>query len=86
LKWIIARVNNKAKAVPTPVGLVPDLDDMDTSGLNIPRENLEKLFEVKIADWKNELDDTEKFFKQFGKKLPPELESELAELSKNLPR
>ena len=82
LKWIIDRVNNKAKAVSTPVGLVPDLDDMDTSGLNIPRENLEKLVEVKIADWKNELEATGKFFKQFGEKFPPELEQELAELSR----
>ncbi|MDO8734613.1 MAG: phosphoenolpyruvate carboxykinase (GTP) [Elusimicrobiota bacterium] len=80
LKWIIDRVNNKVKAVSTPVGLVPDLDDLDTSGLSITRKNLEKLFEVKIADWKNELDDTGKFFKQFGKKFPPELENELAEL------
>ena len=80
MKWIIERVNNKAKAVSTPVGLVPDLDDLDTSGLNIPRKNLEKLFEVKIADWKNELADTGKFFKQFGKNFPPELENELAEL------
>jgi len=85
LKWIIARVNNKAKAVSTPVGYVPDLDDLDTSGLNIPRENLEKLVEVKIADWKEELKDTEKFFKQFGEKFPPELGKELSELSKNLP-
>lgn len=80
LKWIIDRVDNKAKAVHTPVGLVPDLYDFDTSGLNVPRENLEKLFEVKISDWKNELEDTGKFFKQFGKKIPPELEKELAEL------
>lgn len=80
LKWIIDRVNNKVKAVHTPVGLVPDLDDLDTSGLNIPKKYLEKLFEIKIADWKNELSDTGKFFKQFGKKFPPELENELAGL------
>ncbi|MFA5778600.1 MAG: phosphoenolpyruvate carboxykinase (GTP) [Elusimicrobiota bacterium] len=80
LKWIIDRVDNKVKAVSTPVGLVPDLEDLDTSGMNIPKKNLEKLFEVKIADWKNELEDTGKFFKQFGKKFPPELENELAEL------
>ncbi|MBI5574197.1 MAG: phosphoenolpyruvate carboxykinase (GTP) [Elusimicrobia bacterium] len=86
LKWIIDRVNNKVKAISTPVGLVPDLDDMNTSGLNIPRENLEKLVEVKISDWKNELDDTEKFFKQFGKKFPPELENELAELNSDANR
>lgn len=80
LKWIIDRVDNKVKAVSTPVGLVPDLNDLDMSGLNIPRKNLEKLFEIKIADWKNELEDTGKFFKQFGKKFPPELEKELAKL------
>ncbi|MFH0947505.1 MAG: phosphoenolpyruvate carboxykinase (GTP) [Elusimicrobiota bacterium] len=80
LKWIIDRVDSKVKAVSTPVGYVPDLDDLDMSGLDIPRKNLEKLVEVKIADWKDELDDTGKFFKQFGKNIPPELEKELAEL------
>ncbi|HAX61483.1 MAG TPA: phosphoenolpyruvate carboxykinase (GTP) [Elusimicrobia bacterium] len=86
LKWIIARVNNNAKAVSTPIGLVPNLDDLDTSGLNIPKKNLEKLFEVKIADWKDEIEDTGKFFEQFGKNIPIELKNELAELSKNLPQ
>ncbi|MFH1541058.1 MAG: phosphoenolpyruvate carboxykinase (GTP) [Elusimicrobiota bacterium] len=84
LKWIIGRVNNKAKAISTPIGFVPDLDDFDINGLNIPRKNLEKLVEVNPTDWKDELEDITKFFKQFEEKMPQELEKELTELSKNL--
>jgi phosphoenolpyruvate carboxykinase (GTP) len=35
LKWIVDRVDGKAHYVQTPMGLLPDPDDLDLLGLNI---------------------------------------------------
>src|SRR3989338_5185486 len=34
IKWIIDRVNNKVGAKETPIGLIPDLKDLELNGLN----------------------------------------------------
>lgn len=46
LKWMIERTQNKADARKTPIGLMPNLKDLDLNGLNLPPENLEKLFDI----------------------------------------
>jgi len=73
LKWIIERINNKIGAKETPIGFVPNPKDLELDGINIPQENLEKLFEVNIEDWGEEIKDIQKFFEQFGKRMPEEI-------------
>jgi len=80
LKWIIERVNNKIGARETPVGLVPHLNDLQLDGLNIPRKNMEKLFEVNREEWKTEVEEIERFFTQFGDRMPHEIWDELEKL------
>jgi phosphoenolpyruvate carboxykinase (GTP) len=70
LKWIIDRVNNRAGAKETPLGLVPDLEGFEIEGLDISREKLMKLFEIDKKSWKQELQDIEKFMNQFGNHIP----------------
>ncbi|MGQ9632074.1 MAG: phosphoenolpyruvate carboxykinase (GTP) [bacterium] len=84
LKWIVDRVNNRVQAKETPIGLIPHLKDLNLDGLEIPRENLDKLFEVKLDDWRSELGDVQKFFEQFGKHLPQEMWQEYEALAKHL--
>jgi phosphoenolpyruvate carboxykinase (GTP) len=84
LKWIIDRVENRAGAKKTPVGFIPDANDLELSGLDMPKENLEKLFEVKGEQWREEISDIEKFFSQFGSKMPEELLKELEKFKKEL--
>jgi len=79
-KWIIDRVDNRVGAKETPVGLVPDMNDLDLSGLNIPKENLERLFEIKKDEWEREAADVEKFLKQFGPRMPREMWNELEKM------
>jgi len=79
LKWIVDRVNKRVQAKETPIGLIPHLEDLDWEGLNIPKEKLKKLFEVKFEEWQPELNDIRKFLKQFGKHLPEELWQECKE-------
>jgi len=84
LKWIVDRVNNRAGAQETPVGLVPRLQDLNCEGLNVPSEKLEKLFEVNVSDWATEAEDIKNFLYQFGEHLPEELREECKALSKHL--
>ncbi|MBU1997912.1 MAG: phosphoenolpyruvate carboxykinase (GTP) [Candidatus Omnitrophota bacterium] len=84
LKWILDRVNNKVGARETPLGLVPELKDLDLKGLDIPLAKLEKLFQVNPLDWKEELQDIKKFLAKFEGNLPQEILTEYESLSAKL--
>ncbi|MFB3895983.1 MAG: phosphoenolpyruvate carboxykinase (GTP) [bacterium] len=84
LKWVIERVTNKVGAKETPIGLLPELKDLDLAGLNIPQNNLEKLFEVNPTEWQDELQDIEKFLTQFGDHMPSELWQEYKTLANKI--
>jgi phosphoenolpyruvate carboxykinase (GTP) len=73
LKWVIDRVNGRAGAKETPFGLVPELNSFSTEGLDIPRENLQKLFEVRAGEWDEEIRDIGTFLDRFGHHLPYEI-------------
>jgi len=82
LKWILDRENNKVGADETPVGLVPKYKDMDLSGLDYTEEKWKRLFEIKTDEWKQESREIEKYFEQFGDKMPAEITGELKKLQK----
>jgi len=84
LKWIVDRVNGRAKAKETPIGLVPDLDDFNTDGLKLSRKNLEKLFEFKPEEWREEIADVKKFLDPFGRHIPYEIREEVERLEGRL--
>ena len=84
LKWIIDRADNKAGAKETPIGLMPDLKDLNLEGLDIPGEKIKKLFEVNNSEWQAELRDIEKFLSRFGSHTPPEIWQEYKKLAANL--
>jgi len=84
LKWIVDRVHNRVKAEETPLGLVPDMRDLETGGLDISKEKLAKLFEINAEPWKQELQDIEKFLNQFGNRMPSEIWQEHEKLSEQL--
>ncbi|OGS46907.1 MAG: phosphoenolpyruvate carboxykinase [Elusimicrobia bacterium RIFOXYD2_FULL_34_15] len=84
LKWLIDRINKKISAKETPIGLVPNLSDLNLEGLNIDKNNLEKLFEVDSQKWQEETEDTKTFLEQFGDRMPKEIWNELSALKKRL--
>ncbi|RPH88658.1 MAG: phosphoenolpyruvate carboxykinase (GTP), partial [Desulfobacteraceae bacterium] len=53
LKWVIDRCTkpDSVRAIETPIGLVPDLKDFDTEGLDVPLDRLASLFEVNPSEW-----------------------------------
>ncbi|MFC1512638.1 phosphoenolpyruvate carboxykinase (GTP), partial [bacterium] len=84
LKWIIDRVNGEAGAKETPIGLVPSADDIDKTGLDVSIETLEKLFEVNIKEWSDEVKGIEEFYAKFGDAMPEQIKEEFEKLKKEI--
>ncbi len=84
LKWIIDRVNDRVGARETPIGLMPNLDDLELDGLNIPKDRLEKLFDINPKEWVSEVKDVEKFLTQFGERMPDEIWQEFNRMKEKL--
>jgi len=84
LEWIINRCRSKVDVVRTPIGYIPHLDDIDMTGLKLPKDTLKRLFEIKKQEWLAELEDQKKFFDTFGKALPKEIWAEYKALEKRI--
>jgi phosphoenolpyruvate carboxykinase (GTP) len=84
LKWVIDRVHGRVDARETPIGFLPDVKDLDLSGLNIPAGDLEKLFVIDKDGWLREAADIEDFFKKFGSHMPREMWDELEAMRRKL--
>ncbi|WP_106850390.1 phosphoenolpyruvate carboxykinase (GTP) [Blastococcus sp. Marseille-P5729] len=84
LKWIIERLEGKADAVDTAIGLVPAQGALDTEGLNISDEQLAKASAVNVDEWKQELPLIEEWFQTLGDRLPSSMNDELNTLKTNL--
>ena len=80
LKWMCERVDGKAGAVETPIGLMPKEGDLDLTGLAISAADLKELLRVDANAWKAEISDVEKHFGQFGDRLPERLRKQLNDL------
>ncbi|MDD5455482.1 MAG: phosphoenolpyruvate carboxykinase (GTP) [Candidatus Margulisbacteria bacterium] len=83
LKWILDRIDNKVQANETPIGLIPNIKDLDLKGLNIPEEKMEKIFEINKNEWQAELQDVEKFFNQFEGHIPDGIWQEFNKVEKH---
>ena len=68
----------------TPIGIVPNLEELNLTGLNISKENMKKLFEINPKDWKDELEDVKTFLRQFADKMPEEIWQQYKDLEKQL--
>ena len=85
LKWMCERVEGKVSAFTTPIGLLPQKDDLDLAGLRITPENVAELLKVEAEPWKEEVADIEGYFAQFGeRRLPQRIKKQLRELAGRL--
>jgi phosphoenolpyruvate carboxykinase (GTP) len=80
IKWMIDRINGKTGAKESEIGLLPENNAIDLSGLDIKKETMEKLLKVDKEDWKKEIVMIEEFYAKFGNKIPQELRNYLTEL------
>jgi len=84
LKWMIERINERVKAVETPIGYIPDKDSLDLEGLNISDKDLDELLNVNPKEYIQEVEAAEEFFKIFGNRFPEILWKELYNLKDRL--
>jgi phosphoenolpyruvate carboxykinase (GTP) len=84
LEWIIGRCRSKVDAVQTPIGYIPNLKDIDMTGLKLPKSVMKKLFELNKHEWLAEIEDQKKFFEIFGKTFPKEILQEHKALEKRI--
>jgi phosphoenolpyruvate carboxykinase (GTP) len=84
LAWIVRRLEDRADAHETPLGLVPSPDGLDTDGLDIAPEALEALLAVDDAAVREELPQVREHLERFGDDLPAEVRAQLDTLEQRL--
>ncbi len=84
IEWVIRRIEGSAKAVDTPIGLLPAADGLNLDGLDLSTDAVERLFRIDTASWLAECDLTEEYFAKFGDRMPQALNAELASVRYNL--
>jgi phosphoenolpyruvate carboxykinase (GTP) len=80
LDWIVARLEDEADAVPTPIGLLPYRHDLDLEGLDLPDRDVRELLTVDAPGWRRECDEIAAFFGRFGDRVPAALVRRLTRL------
>ncbi|HKS74164.1 MAG TPA: phosphoenolpyruvate carboxykinase (GTP) [Terriglobales bacterium] len=84
LKWIFERCDEKVHAKDTPIGRLPDAEDLDTRGLNLSPESVAKLLSVDVDGWLAEVPLIREHFAKFGTHLPEGLRQEVDDLEARL--
>jgi len=83
LDWITRRIEGRAKAVETPIGWLPDPDDLDVAGLGLDADVLDQLTRYDPAAWAKEIPLVEQWFDSLetdGKHIPDEVRAQLDRL------
>ncbi len=81
LKWVFDRIDGRADAVSTPIGLLPSPGALDVDGLDIDDADLEELLKLDVDGWRSAIPQIEDHFQQFGEKLPSQLTIHLRALA-----
>ncbi len=84
LKWMCERLDGVAKGRKTPIGILPEKNELDLSGLKISDRELDELMAVDTAAWKHELDDVASFMGQFGNRVPQRMNVQFENMKKRL--
>jgi phosphoenolpyruvate carboxykinase (GTP) len=81
LKWMIDRIHDRIPARKTAVGSVPDVTDLDLTGLEIAPDDLREALAVRPEEWKIEMQSASEFFDKIGATVPTELRHRLAAMN-----
>jgi len=73
LKWIVDRAHGRAVGKETPIGWMPNYEDIDWRGLDFSREKFDSLQAFDSAAWRNEVIGHEELFIELHDHLPPEI-------------
>ena len=78
LDWIVRRAAGEVEAVEGVTGLYPKFEDFNLEGTDVDKETWDKMFAIDPNAWEVELEDNEKYFEQFGDKVPAAIKEQLA--------
>jgi phosphoenolpyruvate carboxykinase (GTP) len=76
LEWMIERVQGKARAIDTPIGMLPDLSQFNLQGVELPQGASLSLFDVDLIAWKAEFEEIGAYLRSYGDSTPAELHAE----------
>jgi phosphoenolpyruvate carboxykinase (GTP) len=77
LKWIVDRLEGRAEAVDTAIGLLPAPGSLDVTGLDLTDAQLDLLLTIDADIWRQEAALVPAFYERFGDRMPAELWAEL---------
>ena len=86
LKWIFERCEKTAKGRETPLGIVPDFEDLDWAGIEFAPERFAQAIGVDVEAWMRELAAHDELFARVGGKQPEALAVEREKLGSRLAR
>ncbi|MCZ6564865.1 MAG: phosphoenolpyruvate carboxykinase (GTP) [Gammaproteobacteria bacterium] len=81
LAWILDRCEGKADAKETPIGFLPNVKDIDTTGLDVSEETMQALLAVDPAQWQVEVAAIGEYLSEYGDRMPQAMIDELGKIS-----
>ncbi len=84
IRWVLERAFGEMEARESEIGFLPNVEDIDLSGLDMSADELSELLSVDKDLWRAECEGIREFYGKFGEKLPAKLMEELETLENNL--
>ena len=72
LLWLMRLKDGEVTGRQTPVGIIPTEDELDLEGLDLPREDLDRILSIDVPRWQQEMGFRETHLAQFDR-LPEEI-------------
>ena len=79
LRWIVDRCEGRIDARETPIGYLPNAEDIDTRDLDIDDATMRQLTTINPATWAAEMESIGEYLDGFGDRLPSEAARTAAE-------
>ncbi|MDJ0938584.1 MAG: phosphoenolpyruvate carboxykinase (GTP) [Woeseiaceae bacterium] len=84
LRWIIDRCEGRIDARRTPIGYLPNAEDIDTSELDISDETMHALTTINRETWLEEIASIGEYLESYGDRLPADLKQEQQKVAEDL--
>ncbi len=81
--WVFRMTDGEAKYVDTPIGRLPQIDDINVKGLNVSQDDLKSIFGFDPEIWKNEVLDSFKYLLSLADQKHPLPEEFIIVFDKN---
>jgi len=84
LEWMIGRVNGEAGTMETPIGHLPEANDLNFDGAVLSEEVSARLFGFDQSGWQSEIDSIGEYLDQYGPRMPQVLKGEQQRIAATL--